>query len=64
MVLILAGGLGPENVFEAVRQVAPYAVDINSGIEVAPGRKDHKKLREVVEKVRQADRLRAEAQTE
>ena len=47
--LILAGGLKPENVKEAVRTVQPYAVDVASGVELGPAIKDHKKVRAFVE---------------
>jgi phosphoribosylanthranilate isomerase len=42
--LILAGGLTPENVAAAVRLIRPYAVDVASGVEREPGRKDHEKM--------------------
>jgi phosphoribosylanthranilate isomerase len=42
--VILAGGLTPENVADVIRQVHPYAVDVATGIETAPGIKDHKKI--------------------
>jgi phosphoribosylanthranilate isomerase len=42
--VILAGGLTPENVGDAIRQVHPYAVDVASGIETTPGIKDHRKI--------------------
>lgn len=52
--LILAGGLTPQNIIDAVRQVRPYAVDVSSGVESAPGKKDHQKVVEFICRVRNA----------
>ncbi|MCD6591538.1 MAG: phosphoribosylanthranilate isomerase [Thaumarchaeota archaeon] len=53
--LILAGGLNPENVREAIRIVKPYGVDVSSGVESAPGIKDPGKLKEFIRRVREAE---------
>ncbi|MCL2218504.1 MAG: phosphoribosylanthranilate isomerase [Chitinispirillia bacterium] len=53
--LILSGGLGPLNIQKAIETVTPYAVDLNSGVESAPGVKNHTKMREVVAVVRKFD---------
>ena len=52
---ILAGGLNPENIRSAVSQVHPYGVDVSSGVEAKPGKKDPEKVRTFVHRVRQFD---------
>jgi phosphoribosylanthranilate isomerase len=54
--LILAGGLNADNIGEAIEIVSPHAVDINSGVESSPGRKDLEKVRTIIEIVRRMDR--------
>jgi phosphoribosylanthranilate isomerase len=55
MPLILAGGLTPNNVTDAVAQVRPYAVDVSGGVEAAKGIKDFEKMAAFVAAVREAD---------
>ncbi len=54
--LILAGGLNKENIKRAIETVKPCAVDINSGVETSPGKKDPHKIREIMEIIRAADK--------
>ncbi len=51
---VLAGGLGPENVADAVAEVRPFGVDASSGLETAPGVKDAERVRMYVERAKAA----------
>ena len=53
--MILAGGLNPENVGEAITRTTPYAVDVNSGVEDSPGKKNHDSLARLIANVRAAE---------
>jgi phosphoribosylanthranilate isomerase len=58
--VILSGGLTPANVADAIAAVGPFAVDVASGVESSPGRKDHAKLEQFASAVRASDLDRTE----
>ncbi|MBI1747583.1 MAG: phosphoribosylanthranilate isomerase [Acidobacteria bacterium] len=49
--LVLAGGLNPDNVVEAINAVGPSWIDVNSGVESSPGKKDHEKIKLLFERL-------------
>jgi len=49
--IFLAGGLKPENILEAIEIVKPYGIDLSSGVEEYPGKKDHRKIEELFERL-------------
>jgi phosphoribosylanthranilate isomerase len=53
--IVIAGGLNPENIGEAVSSLHPFAVDVSSGVESSPGKKSYDKMRRFIEAVRRVD---------
>jgi phosphoribosylanthranilate isomerase len=53
--IVLAGGLNPDNVADAIERVRPFGIDVSSGVEAAPGVKDHGRLRRLFDSIRNAE---------
>ncbi|HEX5000761.1 MAG TPA: phosphoribosylanthranilate isomerase [Terriglobia bacterium] len=53
--IVIAGGLTPENVGQAIQSLSPFGVDVSSGVESRPGEKDYEKMRRFIEVARAAD---------
>ncbi|MGM0506649.1 MAG: phosphoribosylanthranilate isomerase [Bacteroidota bacterium] len=53
--IFLSGGLGPDNITDAIRTVQPFAVDVNSGLELEPGVKDYDKVEAFFDRIRELE---------
>jgi phosphoribosylanthranilate isomerase len=62
--IVLAGGLNPDNVAAAIDRVRPFGIDVSSGVEAAPGVKDHGLLRRLFEVIRQAESTQSPQRTQ
>jgi phosphoribosylanthranilate isomerase len=56
--VVLAGGLTPDNVADAISRVQPFGIDVSSGVEASPGVKDHRRLKALFDEVREAGSAR------
>ncbi len=54
--IIISGGLNPDNVYKIIKEVKPYGVDVSSGIESSPGKKNIELMERFIEEVRQSER--------
>ena len=54
--IIISGGLNPDNVYDIIKEIKPYGVDVSSGIESSPGEKNIELMERFIEEVRQAER--------
>jgi phosphoribosylanthranilate isomerase len=62
--IVLAGGLNPGNVAAAIDRVRPFGIDVSSGVEAAPGVKDHGLLRRLFEVIREAESTQSPQRTQ
>ena len=62
--IVLAGGLNPENIAAAIERVRPFGIDVSSGVEAAPGVKDHGRLNQLFDAIREAESIQAPQRTQ